>query len=44
MHVWVNRVLHVHGANSFRPLWLMLPKGKVAGRERGEEKGQPCII
>lgn len=40
MHVRVKKALHVHGANSFRPLWLMPPKGKVAGREKGRRRGR----
>lgn len=33
----------MHGTNSFRPLWLALPKGKVAGSDGvGRRKGGGC--
>lgn len=43
MHVWEKWALCIHGTNSFRPLQLMLPKGKsqaerVGGGGGGEMK------
>lgn len=38
MHFWEKRTLHVHGANSFGPFQLTVPKGKVADSEEEEKR------